>query len=106
MCFKWKYRFKNITYSLQRNLPIQTFFVAISLTFHSKSIFSTMRSTSTLNLHPDNSQILNFPSKPEETRLTVVLIQTFELYSNMHHQTIVHVATTVLAYRLISGPFN
>lgn len=81
-------------------------FVAISLTFHSKSIFSTMRSTSTLNLHPDNSQILNFPSKPEETRLTVVLIQTFELYSNMHHQTIVHVATTVIAYRLISGPFN
>lgn len=81
-------------------------FVAISLTFHSKSIFSTMRSIGTLNLHPDNSQILNFPSKPEETRLTVVLIQTFELYSNMHHQTIVHVATTVLAYRLISGPFN
>lgn len=36
-------------------------FVAISLTFHSKSIFSTMRSTGTLNLHPDNSQILNFP---------------------------------------------
>lgn len=57
-------------------------FVAISLTFHSKSIFSTMRSIGTLNLHPDNSQILNFPSKPEETRLTVVLIQTFELYSN------------------------
>lgn len=81
-------------------------FVAISLTFHSKSIFSTMRSIGTLNLHPDNSQILNFPSKPEETRLTVVLIQTFELYSNMHHQTIVHVATTVIAYRLISGPFN
>lgn len=81
-------------------------FVAISLTFHSKSIFSTMRSIGTLNLHPDNSQILNFPSKPEETRLTVVLIQTFELYSNMHHQTIEHVATTVLAYPLISGPFN
>lgn len=81
-------------------------FVAISLTFHSKSIFSTMRSIGTLNLHPDNSQILNFPSKPEETRLTVVLIQTFELYSYMHHQTIVHVATTVIAYPLISGPFN
>lgn len=81
-------------------------FVAISLTFHSKSIFSTMRSIGTLNLHPDNSQILNFPSKLEETRLTVVLIQTFELYSNMHHQIIEHVATTVLAYPLISGPFN
>lgn len=38
-------------------------FVAISLTFHSKSIFSTMCSIGTLNLHPDNSQILNFPSK-------------------------------------------
>lgn len=81
-------------------------FVAISLTFHSKSIFSTMRSIGTLNLHPDNSQILNFPSKPEETRLTVVLIQTFELYSNMHHQIIEHLATTVIAYPLISGPFN
>lgn len=42
-------------------------FVAISLTFqHSKSIFSTMRSTSTLNLHPDNSQILNFPPKAQK----------------------------------------
>lgn len=41
-------------------------FVTISLTFHSKSIFSTMRSTGTLNLHPDNSQILNFPSKAQK----------------------------------------
>lgn len=41
-------------------------FVAISLTFHSKSIFSTMRSTSTLNLHSDNSQIPNFPPKAQK----------------------------------------
>lgn len=42
-------------------------FVAISLTFqHSKSIFSTMRSIGTLNLHPDNSQILNFPPKAQK----------------------------------------
>lgn len=43
-------------------------FVAISLTFHSltKSIFSKMRSIGTLNLHPDNSQILNFPSKAQK----------------------------------------
>lgn len=41
-------------------------FVAISLTFHSKSIFSKMRSTGTLNLHPDNSQILNFPPKAQK----------------------------------------
>lgn len=41
-------------------------FVAISLTFHSMSIFSTMRSTGTLNLHPDNSQIPNFPSKAQK----------------------------------------
>lgn len=41
-------------------------FVEISLTFHSKSIFSTMRSTGTLNLHPDNSQIPNFPSKAQK----------------------------------------
>lgn len=42
-------------------------FVAISLTFqHSKSIFSKMRSIGTLNLHPDNSQILNFPPKAQK----------------------------------------